>query len=61
MTFHTDIVMAEFNETQSAEVILNNYKAMTAECQQIATKVSELNMDKDEHKLVIEGIENFIL
>lgn len=41
-------------KSESAEVILNNYKAMTAECQQIAAKISELNMDKDEHKLVID-------
>ena len=42
---------------ESSEQILNNYKIMTAECQQIATKISELNMDKDEHKLVIDMLQ----
>ena len=48
--------MADSNE--SSETILHNYKVMTSECQQIATKISELNMDKDEHKLVIDMLKD---
>ncbi len=36
------------------EFILGNYKRMAAECTQIATKISELNGEKDEHRLVID-------
>jgi prefoldin subunit 2 len=39
-----------------SETIINTFKAMTSDCQQIASKLSELNMDKDEHKLVIDTL-----
>mmetsp|Transcript_30793 Transcript_30793/g.51516 ORF Transcript_30793/g.51516 Transcript_30793/m.51516 type:complete len:128 (+) Transcript_30793:106-489(+) len=40
----------------NAEEILGAYKKMMAECQQIASKVQELTLEKDEHKLVIEQL-----
>mmetsp|Transcript_25546 Transcript_25546/g.35130 ORF Transcript_25546/g.35130 Transcript_25546/m.35130 type:complete len:126 (-) Transcript_25546:127-504(-) len=40
----------------NAEEILGTYKKMMAECQQIATKISELTLEKDEHKLVLESL-----
>ncbi len=47
--------MSEEKE-ESADTIINNYKAMTAECQQIASKIQELNQDKDEHRIVIDNL-----
>jgi len=40
----------------NAEEILGTYKKMMADCQQIAAKVSELSLERDEHKLVIEQL-----
>eukprot|EP00428_Durinskia_dybowskii_P078974 CAMPEP_0170355126 /NCGR_PEP_ID=MMETSP0117_2-20130122/479_1 /TAXON_ID=400756 /ORGANISM="Durinskia baltica, Strain CSIRO CS-38" /LENGTH=124 /DNA_ID=CAMNT_0010609149 /DNA_START=53 /DNA_END=427 /DNA_ORIENTATION=+ len=42
--------------SDNAEEILGTYKRMMAECQQIATKVSELTLERDEHKLVIDQL-----
>ena len=39
------------------KVILSKYRKMTSECQQITGKIGELNLDKDEHKLVNETLE----
>jgi prefoldin subunit 2 len=38
------------------EVIIAKYKQMTSECQQIAGKVQELNIEKDEHRLVLDTL-----
>ena len=43
-------------ESENPEQILGIYKKMTAECQQIATKIQELNLDKDEHRLVLDTL-----
>lgn len=43
------------DETNPEEIIAK-YKTMNAECQQIASKVSELQMDKDEHRLALETL-----
>lgn len=43
------------DETDS-EVIIATYKKMSSDCQQIASKISELNMDRDEHRLVVETL-----
>lgn len=37
-------------------MILNAYKSMTAECQSIASKISELTLERDEHKLVVDTL-----
>eukprot|EP01031_Cornospumella_fuschlensis_P038307 gene38307-46550_t len=42
------------SESDNPEEILGNYKRMMAECQQIAAKIQELTVDRDEHKLVVE-------
>ena len=34
--------------------VLGVYKQLQSECQQIMGKISELNLVKDEHKLVLE-------
>ena len=36
------------------EVILNTYKEMSTHCQAIASKISELKTENDEHRLVID-------
>lgn len=33
-----------------------NYKRMMAECQQIAAKIQELNLERDEHRLVVDTL-----
>lgn len=38
------------------QVILANYKEMTAQCQTLASKIGELGLERDEHKLVIETL-----
>ena len=48
--------MAEVEKVESPESIINTYKMMTADCQQIVNKMSELNLDKDEHRLVIDTL-----
>jgi prefoldin subunit 2 len=42
-----------FND-QNPEEILNRYKQMNAECQQLSLKIQELTLEKDEHRLVID-------
>lgn len=44
--------MAEDN----SQNILNAYKAMTSECQTIASKITELSSERDEHKLVVDTL-----
>lgn len=41
---------------ENSQNILNAYKAMTSECQGIASKITELNSERDEHKLVIDTL-----
>jgi prefoldin subunit 2 len=43
-------------DEQNPEEIIAKYKAMNAECQQLAAKISELNLDKDEHRLVSDTL-----
>eukprot|EP01036_Dinobryon_divergens_P026180 gene26182-34798_t len=38
------------------EEIISTYKKLTSECQQIASKISELSLERDEHRLVIESL-----
>jgi prefoldin subunit 2 len=38
------------------QVILANYKEMTAQCQTLASKIGELGQEREEHKLVIETL-----
>lgn len=47
--------MASFDENNPEE-ILNRFKQMNAECQQLAAKVQELTLEKDEHRLVIDTL-----
>lgn len=47
--------MASFDD-QNPEEILNRFKQMNAECQQLAAKIQELTLEKDEHRLVIETL-----
>jgi prefoldin subunit 2 len=47
--------MASFDEN-NPEDILNRFKQMNAECQQLAAKVQELTLEKDEHRLVIDTL-----
>lgn len=42
--------------SDEAETIINTYKQMSSECKQILTKIQELTMDKDEHRLVVETL-----
>jgi prefoldin subunit 2 len=44
------------DEENDPNVILSNYKAMTTECQNILSKITELNSERDEHKLVVETL-----
>jgi prefoldin subunit 2 len=39
-----------------AEEIIDTYKRMSNECSMIATKISELSIERDEHKLVIDTL-----
>ena len=47
--------MASFDD-QNPEDILNRFKQMNAECQQLAAKIQELTLEKDEHRLVVETL-----
>eukprot|EP01038_Epipyxis_sp_PR26KG_P009205 gene9205-12415_t len=42
--------------SENPEEILGKYKRMMAECQNVAAKISELNLERDEHRLVIESL-----
>lgn len=42
------------SDDNNPEVILGNYKRMSTECSNVAAKVSELNVEKDEHRLVVD-------
>ena len=44
-------------EDDNPQEILSNYRKMTSECQQITGKIGELNLDRDEHKLVNDTLE----
>lgn len=44
------------NDENNAETILNTYKRMAGDCQQIATKIQELNIERDEHRLVVDTL-----
>lgn len=44
------------SEDENPELILNTYKNMVAECQQMATKIGELTLERDEHGLVLEQL-----
>ena len=43
-------------ESLDPQQILANYKEMTSACQNLASKISELNLERDEHKLVIDTL-----
>jgi prefoldin subunit 2 len=43
-------------DNSNPELIIQTYKQMTNECQQLANKVQELQLERDEHKLVLETI-----
>ena len=43
-------------EEENPEVILANYKSMLSECQKLNAKITELSLEKDEHRLVIETL-----
>jgi prefoldin subunit 2 len=43
-------------EEENPENILNTYKAMVSDCQQMATKIGELTLERDEHGLVLEQL-----
>eukprot|EP01035_Chromulina_nebulosa_P016854 gene16854-22340_t len=43
-------------DNNNPEAILSIYKQMMSECQQIASKIQELSLERDEHKLVIEQL-----
>lgn len=42
--------------SSEAEVIINTFKAMNAECSQIQLKIQELGLDKEEHRLVVTSL-----
>lgn len=44
------------DEDNNPEVILGKYKKMTSECQQLASKIQELTMERDEHRLVVDQL-----
>ncbi len=48
--------MADQVDPENAEQILGFYKQMQSECSQILGKISELNLEKDEHKLVVDTL-----
>jgi prefoldin subunit 2 len=48
--------MADQIDENSAEQVLGYYKQMQSECQQILGKISELNLEKEEHKLVVDTL-----
>jgi prefoldin subunit 2 len=46
--------MAE--EENNPDVILGNFKQMGIECSNLASKIQELNIEKDEHRLVVDTL-----
>jgi len=42
------------DEQLSTQEILGQYQGMTSECRSIMSKIGELNLEKDEHRLVID-------
>lgn len=48
--------MAATFDENNPEDILNRFKQMNAECQQLAAKIQELTLEKDEHRLVIDTL-----
>ena len=42
------------DENLSTQEILGQYQGMTSECRSIMSKIGELNLEKDEHRLVID-------
>lgn len=46
----------EDTASNDPEVILSTYKRMSSDCQAMAAKISELSMERDEHKLVIDTL-----
>jgi prefoldin subunit 2 len=43
-------------DNSNPELIIQTYKQMNNECQQLTSKVTELALERDEHKLVIETL-----
>jgi chaperonin cofactor prefoldin len=43
-------------EDTDPDVILAKYKQMLSECQQLTSKIQQLNADREEHKLVVEKL-----
>ena len=43
-------------EENNPDVILGNFKQMGIECSNLASKIQELNMEKDEHRLVVDTL-----
>ena len=52
----SDNLIEAQEESKDPEVILNSYKQMMSDCQQIAGKIQELSLERDEHKLVVEQL-----
>jgi prefoldin subunit 2 len=46
----------EFDEN-NADQVLGVYRQMDSECRQVMGKISELNLEKDEHRLVVETLQ----
>ena len=40
-----------------AEEILDTYKRMSSECSAIVNKISELTVERDEHRLVVDTLQ----
>ena len=47
---------APSEEPKSQEEIIRRYQAMTAECAKLVEKVTELEVDRNEHRLVAETL-----
>jgi len=43
-------------DPENAEQVLGAYRQMQSECSQILGKISELNLEKEEHKLVVDTL-----
>ena len=48
---------APSEEPKSQEEIIRRYQAMTAECAKLVEKVTELEVDRNEHRLVAETLD----
>ena len=46
--------MAE--EESNPDVILGNFKQMGIDCSNLASKIQELNLEKEEHRLVVDTL-----